>query len=470
MNLSSHWLSARPDLALDRSADGWRIEGFRLHLTLEDLGEGSQLALRTLFQGGATETELAGAVTQTEGLQGLPSFYFLLKRLESEGVICRSIRNENGCLATMVPVGSRYQYRPAAPGEDGRYRLSRFAYCRRTEDGLVMESPLSQAQMVLRHRHACSLVHELARRSRTVQELSETSPEISQSVAGTFVGLAMSGGFLVQCGEDVTAENGDLPLSAWEFHDLLFHSRSRLGRHRNPFGATYRFGSDIPFPAALKPSMSDATISLDVPCLAEVSRRDPSLTAALESRRSIRTFGEVPISKAQLGEFLYRTFRIRRLIPTDHGELASRPYPSGGALYELEIYPVVDRCEGLDRGLYHYRPGDHALSCLPAGAEAVSALLEQSWLTLDREGRPQVLFVITARFARLAWKYQSVAYALTLKHVGVLYQTMYLVATAMNLAPCALGGGDSELFALASGLDYLSEGSVGEFVLGTRPT
>jgi SagB-type dehydrogenase family enzyme len=62
------------------------------------------------------------------------------------------------------------------------------------------------------------------------------------------------------------------------------------------------------------------------------------------------------------------------------------------------------------------------------------------------------------------------AYAAVLKDVGVLYQTMYLVATAMGLAPCALGGGDSDLFAAAIGGDYYAEASVGEFLLGSKPS
>ena len=45
---------------------------------------------------------------------------------------------------------------------------------------------------------------------------------------------------------------------------------------------------------------------------------------------------------------------------------------------------------------------------------------------------------------------------------------MYLTATAMELAPCAIGTGDSDLFARASGLDYYEETSVGEFALGSR--
>jgi SagB-type dehydrogenase family enzyme len=67
----------------------------------------------------------------------------------------------------------------------------------------------------------------------------------------------------------------------------------------------------------------------------------------------------------------------------------------------------------------------------------------------------------------MAWKYTAIAYALTLKHVGVVFQTVYLTATDMNLAPCALGGGDSDLFARVASTDYYTETSVGEFLLGS---
>jgi SagB-type dehydrogenase family enzyme len=75
---------------------------------------------------------------------------------------------------------------------------------------------------------------------------------------------------------------------------------------------------------------------------------------------------------------------------------------------------------------------------------------------------------MASRFQRLGWKYNAIAYAATLKNVGVLYQTMYLVATAMDLAPCGLGSGNSDLLAEAAGLDDLNESSVGELMLGSR--
>ena len=80
----------------------------------------------------------------------------------------------------------------------------------------------------------------------------------------------------------------------------------------------------------------------------------------------------------------------------------------------------------------------------------------------------QVLLILAARFGRVAWKYSSIAYSLILKNVGVLYMNMYLNATAMGLAPCAIGAGDADKFARIAGTDYYSETSVGEFLLGSR--
>jgi len=39
----------------------------------------------------------------------------------------------------------------------------------------------------------------------------------------------------------------------------------------------------------------------------------------------------------------------------------------------------------------------------------------------------------------------------------------------MDLAACAVGGGDSELFARAAGTDPWVEATVGEMLLGSRP-
>jgi SagB-type dehydrogenase family enzyme len=152
-------------------------------------------------------------------------------------------------------------------------------------------------------------------------------------------------------------------------------------------------------------------------------------------------------------------------------EFTSRPYPAGGSLYELEIYLLIHACQGLEPGLYHYDALGHRLGRVAGRTAEVEQLARTSaWSKETSTESLQVLLILTARFSRVSWKYATLAYALTLKHVGVVYQTMYLVATVMGLAPCALGDGDSDLFARAAGIDYYAEGSVGEFLLGSRPT
>jgi SagB-type dehydrogenase family enzyme len=118
--------------------------------------------------------------------------------------------------------------------------------------------------------------------------------------------------------------------------------------------------------------------------------------------------------------------------------------------------------------MYHYDPLHHRLSRVRERDGHVEALLRYASVAAPN-GDPQVLIALAARFQRVSWKYDAIAYATTLKHVGVLYQTMYLVATAMGLSPCALGSGDADLFAAASGNSYFAETSVGEFMLGSGP-
>jgi len=85
---------------------------------------------------------------------------------------------------------------------------------------------------------------------------------------------------------------------------------------------------------------------------------------------------------------------------------------------------------------------------------------------MDAPGVPQILITIAARFDRTAWKYSSIAYSLVLKDVGVLIQTLYLMATDMGLGGCAIGSINIDLFAKMTGLEFHVEGPVGQFALG----
>lgn len=345
-------------------------------------------------------------------------------------------------------------------------RLCRFALLRsRTAPSgdveLVLESPRSAVRVALLDPTVRALVAELG------APLATSSP-LALAVLPHLVG---AGVVEVATAAGCFRSDTDPTLRQWDVHDLLMHSRVRSGRYDDPLGAVYPYRGAIAPQPAVRPLPEGPVVDLARPSWDDLAARDPSLTVALEGRRSVREHGEAPMTVAQLGELLYRVARVRaHHVPEDGtDEAVSRPYPSGGRSYELEVWLTVRRCAGLSAGIYYYDPVGHRLVLVNEVPEDRDAMLGVAGRATGVAALPDVLVTLTARFQRVSWKYRSIAYATTLRHTGVVYQTMYLVATAMGLAACGLGNGDADLSARVLGLDPLVESSVGDFLIGSRP-
>jgi SagB-type dehydrogenase family enzyme len=474
---ASRVLSLAGTVAVEEGRDGELIfSDPHSRLVLRGLGAALQDALRRLASGEADD-RLAESVRTGDGARALARWYHSLQALARGGHLRISVCSDVERLATLVPIAASFAFTGGVPVLSERsHRLSRFAYLHRDRDETILESPLAFARLVLHDDRAAALVHALAKPLRA-QDVGARVSGLNAAAGTALLGLFVTAGVAVPADENrATAEDENAALQCWEFHDLLFHARSRVGRHDAPVGGTYRHAGRLQPPPSLKPVAARETIDLFRPDMTMLERDDPPLARVLEERRSIREYAEEPITDRQLGEFLFRTARVkgRRDWEADtpagpiHVESTTRPYPTGGGLYELEVYAVVQSCRGVSPGLYHYDPAGHRLERVAGPAPDVHALLADAARSaaVAPEGL-QVLLILASRFPRLAWKYASLAYALTLKHVGVVYQTMYLAATAMGLAPCALGGGDADLFARAAAVDYYGETSVGEFLLGS---
>ena len=343
-------------------------------------------------------------------------------------------------------------------------QLSRFAYLHALDGDVVLESPLSLARLRLADPALAAMIAALVPGASTAAVIDQaadrpTVTAVLRLLAGAgFAGAATDAG----CALDT----GDV-LRQWDFADLVFHSRSRLGRHDYPMGGTFRFAEELPPPPVHAPRPWVTTIPLPRP--AGRPPRDSGLIDVMERRRSVREQSAVPITIQELGEFLFHAARVRGYLPGPYGlTLSNRPYPTGGASYELEIYLTVDRCMGLAPGFYYYDAAAHGLAPISPPNAHTQQMLFGAYTSCGGTCYPQVLISIASRFQRIAWKYTGIAYATTLKNVGVLYSTFYLVGTAMGLAPCALGLGDSEQFTALSGTDRWAESLVGEFMLGGR--
>lgn len=399
--------------------------------------------------------------------------YRLLDRLQY--LVVRSIATDSGQpLLSVVPLTRRSDFRPERLSADRPIRMSRFAFLRSDGDQYCLESPLSLQRVVVHRAEILGLLGHVGR-AVSLAHVVERHPELPAACMLSYLAAA---GMLVQAtGADSPprfAEDTDRALATWSPLDLMFHARSRLGRHDRDFGATYPLGERQSPEPPVKVPAKGAGIPLERPAWDGLLAADPPLTAVLEGRRSIREYGSAPLTRRELGELLYRTARVRALRDSPDPErplatISDRPYPSGGASYELEFYITVNQCADLARGVYHYDPAGHRLEPVNDDPAIVDELLENGRRAANMAAQPPVAITLTARFNRVSWKYSGLTYALLLKHVGVVMQTLYLVSTAMGLAPCALGSGDIEAFTRALGVDWRVESSVGEFLIGRRP-
>lgn len=472
------WVLSLPeDVTVALGDDGGlTLSGPRSRLTLRGMSRGVRDTLCLLAAPGETAGRLAEHVRTAEGPAELARWFFHLQRLAGRQLLRISVDSAGERIASLEPIAPGFSLPPAGAVPAGSYVLSRFAWTSRRGGELVLESPLSLCRIRLNHQRSAALVHALSRPG-TVAEIGARVSDLPAGAVAPLLGLLVHAGMACPVGDDGTSsEDADPALRCWEFHDLLFHARSREGRHDSPLGGTYRHAGRLEPPPALLAVAGTELVDLYRPDIEQLQALDPPFARVQDERRSVRHYGAEPISDRQLGEFLYRVARVRQRqeweVETPAGpvrlDFASRPYPAGGGLYELEVYAAVNTCRGIESGLYRYDPLGHRLSRRSGRTAEVERLLADTALSAGIEGQgPQVLLILAARLPRIAWKYSGLAYALVLKHVGVVFQTMYLAATAMGLAPCAIGGGNSDLFARAAGVSYYAETSVGEFLLGS---
>jgi SagB-type dehydrogenase family enzyme len=193
------------------------------------------------------------------------------------------------------------------------------------------------------------------------------------------------------------------------------------------------------------------------------------LLTCLCTRRSIRAYSDSPLAKRDFEQFLQLAASAQALVETPiSGPISFRPYPGAGALHPLEIYPVVYDVDSIEPGIYHYNPFKHELTSLQsdAGHRAALATIARQKMPVGSSAGPAVLLLITAVFARICWKYTGMPYQAILMETGAMYQTMYLVANSLGLAPCAIGAFPERATAEILGVDSQDESQVGMFALG----
>jgi putative peptide maturation dehydrogenase len=209
----------------------------------------------------------------------------------------------------------------------------------------------------------------------------------------------------------------------------------------------------------------DRRIALDKPA-------DSALENLIRQRVTCRNWDtRRPLSAEDFANTLFRTFAARAISDEPGITVMKRAVPSAGGLHPTEAYLLVQNVEGVQPGLYHYHPVEHALEPLAELAPADSAALALRLVAGQRHFmHAHVLIVLASRFRRTFWKYRNhaKAYRAVILDAGHLSQTLYLAAAERGLAAFITAAVNERDIEEIFGLYPLLDGVLGVRVFGWR--
>jgi SagB-type dehydrogenase family enzyme len=239
----------------------------------------------------------------------------------------------------------------------------------------------------------------------------------------------------------------------------LYHENSKLTRSDDDLYAWFGFVATAP---ALQQTLSQPykryrgkpRVPLPDPPAAVLG-----FDEALLARRSERSFAGA-VELGELGKMLHFGYGLSRRDRADLGpvERRFRAAPSAGGLFPLEVYVAARDVTGLDAGVYHYAPAEHALELLAPGdcAERLGDITFSPDVLRGAAGA----VILSGFFPRSAFKYRKRAYRFVLLEAGHVCQNLMLTACSLGLGTVALGGFvDDELNDLL-GIDGLDEAAL----------
>ncbi len=155
-----------------------------------------------------------------------------------------------------------------------------------------------------------------------------------------------------------------------------------------------------------------------------------ALDSALAARRSTREFSARAIGLADAAQLLWAAQGVNRAE-------GRRTAPSAGATYPLQLYLLAARVDGLEPGLYRYRPETHDLVAAGAAvraADLAGAAWRQDWME-----QAAAVLAFAAAYERTAARYGPLAERYVPMEVGHAAQNVYLEAAALGLGTTFVG-------------------------------
>jgi SagB-type dehydrogenase family enzyme len=295
-------------------------------------------------------------------------------------------------------------------------------------------------------------------------DLSALLPEYSPRSILAGVRELLSQSFVVAAGTPQAKRDADLA-SAWSawLPEAGFHFATKDVEYLPPSTRLFRrYLAESPQPPLLKSYRKAHRTQLPTQ-----TKADSQFERVLLARKTHREFSRKRVPLRFISTLLRYTWGVTgRIDAPPFGRLFHKTSPSGGARHPGEVYLLAMRVEGLAQGLYHYDCLHHRLErlrSLSAVPRAVAYAAGQDFV-----GDASALFIMTAVFPRVLWKYRFArSYRVVLLDAGHLCQTFCLVATWLGLAPFCTAAFEDSLIERDLGLDGIRESALYVAGVGT---
>ncbi|WP_010094967.1 SagB/ThcOx family dehydrogenase [Ornithinibacillus scapharcae] len=243
--------------------------------------------------------------------------------------------------------------------------------------------------------------------------------------------------------------------SEWGEPTWFMHLESKNSQYKSADDVGAEFAKSAePAPLAYKCNCKESKIPLPTP----TSLDNNCLSDILTLRRTCRNFSDSPITLSDLSNLLFYTGGILFTNSTRFfGRVIKKSAPSPGGRHSIELYPVVNNCDGLESGIYHYCQKHHALNLISKEKD-VKPFLNDALYGQDYFLDASVTVFYTSVIDRLKWKYKGSRIYRIMHYETTHYaQNFLLTGTALNLGVFTTGAINESLIESKLKIDGIHE-------------
>lgn len=170
---------------------------------------------------------------------------------------------------------------------------------------------------------------------------------------------------------------------------------------------------------------------------------DVELAETLEERQTDYNYSGDPMTLEDLSTMLHHAAGVKGSgIAYNVRDFPKRRFPTAGGLQPIDIMLAINDVAGVEKGMYYFDPVNHCLRRVDRGnlrGKILEATIFAEWMFYA----PVVAF-LTHDMARVRWKYGTRGYRFMHVDLGVLTQSLYLAATALDFSTSAVAAFDDK--------------------------